>query len=587
MTIVGNLHFAICILQFRPTVFAACGLAIIMTPGPQTLMLAIALCASLARAEPPPRPDLNAATPIATCKLQTLAASPQPAYDRPQVLYSLQRPADDPLANYERTPLGGWRMPAEADRDDPWLRLLLVGPKRPVVIDLAVFIDGKPFREKREAWIDEVLATNTRADVDAKTQIDGQEDSENKDDSGNKKSDAAGTNEADAASVSDASEAPASGESPPRLGGPTVAAQARKTPTMRERLLDYLATNGTDVQRDELHWLLAEWGAGPAVVVLGSSLSWQRANLAPLVAYLDQDSDGGLSATEIAQAENLLKRADTDANDVVEISELNRQTRRPPASGRATGHSLVLPLDANTDWDSLASEFRRIYGDNVSEATAALTSSQADITLRVDFATAKDDERPAAVSLLSLGSDLQSNGESAIATADVISFDVGGDFVEFAAAQSPAGENGDASATQLAIGAVIDGNPLERLLDRDQDGRFTLRERQELAGLLAALDRNQDGQVAREEIPVPIRLAVTPGPHVHRLLATPTSSARAIAPREAAPAPPDWFLSMDKNADRDLARGEFLGTTEQFRQFDTDGDGLLSVSEALKLSTGQ
>jgi hypothetical protein len=30
-----------------------------------------------------------------------------------------------------------------------------------------------------------------------------------------------------------------------------------------------------------------------------------------------------------------------------------------------------------------------------------------------------------------------------------------------------------------------------------------------------------------------------------------------------------------------------LGTTEQFRQFDTDGDGLLSVAEALKLSPGQ
>ena len=50
---------------------------------------------------------------------------------------------------------------------------------------------------------------------------------------------------------------------------------------------------------------------------------------------------------------------------------------------------------------------------------------------------------------------------------------------------------------------------------------------------------------------------------------------------------PDWFASMDKNHDRDLSRGEFLGTTEQFRQFDTDGDGLLSVAEAAKLNNGQ
>jgi hypothetical protein len=30
-----------------------------------------------------------------------------------------------------------------------------------------------------------------------------------------------------------------------------------------------------------------------------------------------------------------------------------------------------------------------------------------------------------------------------------------------------------------------------------------------------------------------------------------------------------------------------LGTTEQFRQFDADGDGLLSAQEALKLGAGQ
>ena len=77
------------------------------------------------------------------------------------------------------------------------------------------------------------------------------------------------------------------------------------------------------------------------------------------------------------------------------------------------------------------------------------------------------------------------------------------------------------------------------------------------------------------------------GPRVHQLLAAPTGSARTIAPRDAAPTAPGWFLSMDKNSDRDLSRNEFLGNTEQFRQFDTDGDGLLSVAEALKLTGGQ
>ena len=82
-----------------------------------------------------------------------------PQYEQGAVgLYSVSRPADDPLTNYQRTPLGDWPVPAEADRNDPWLRLVLLSRKRPVVIDLAVFIDGKSFRESREAWIDDVIA---------------------------------------------------------------------------------------------------------------------------------------------------------------------------------------------------------------------------------------------------------------------------------------------------------------------------------------------------------------------------------------------------------------------------------------------
>ena len=82
---------------------------------------------------------------------------------------------------------------------------------------------------------------------------------------------------------------------------------------MRERLMNYLATSGAAVDREEIRWLIAEWGSGPAVVVLGPSLSWQRAGVAPLLAYLDQDADGALSAAEIAKRMRSLKRADIDA----------------------------------------------------------------------------------------------------------------------------------------------------------------------------------------------------------------------------------------------------------------------------------
>jgi len=39
---------------------------------------------------------------------------------------------------------------------------------------------------------------------------------------------------------------------------------------------------------------------------------------------------------------------------------------------------------------------------------------------------------------------------------------------------------------------------------------------------------------------------------------------------------------MDRNGDGDVSRREFLGTPEQFKKLDLDGDGYISLEEALK-----
>ena len=330
-----------------------------------------------------PRPALEGVQPVATCGLQSLAERKDDSMMRQQVLYTLEPPPQNPLDNYERTPLGDWRMPASVDRGDPWQRLLLLGPKRAVVIDLAVFIDGRPFRESREAWIDELL---TPAPADAGNKAEAIEGTKSTEAASEKGSEASATDTADVeklttkdtkdtkedledqkdvaeetvADEEKTEESKSKSDAKPTQT-PGLAAQRRKAPTMGDRLRDYLAAGGGAVDREEIRWLIAEWGSGPPVLLLGPSLSWQRAGLAPLLAYLDREQDGGLSAAEIAASADSLRRADIDNNDVLDASEIRRAADRPVAIPFDTEHSLLVQLDATTDWDALAATMSRLY----------------------------------------------------------------------------------------------------------------------------------------------------------------------------------------------------------------------------------
>jgi hypothetical protein len=614
----------------------------------KALLSVTVLCATAAHAAPPVehagRPDFATAKPIVSCKLQMLAVKKQdPDMFANAMLYT-GRPVADPLSNYERTSLGDWPMLGAGERTDPWLRLVLLTRKRPVVIDLAVLIDGKSFRDKRDAWIDELVSM-------PKPAASGPADKTKKKEKGNNKPEPVGTKPAVKQSESATPKADAPKEDKKEgktadkkeegkeadskdgkkerskadkkesakedkketstadqkdkkeskkedkkeekiYSGPTMAAQSRHVPTMRDRLADYLTTNKTSIDRAELGWLIASWGAGPAVILLDPSLSWQRAEVAPLETCLDRNGDGSFSREEIAEADSVLKRADVDSNDVVDLNEIRRTIDRPAFRSAIGGHPLVVVLDTNTDALKLETMMASIYKTEPAVAAGMkgavptidnLRSRPADFTLEVNLGTSE--KTASGISVLSLGAELSKSNSAASATTNVATLDLDGDYIEFSAAQGAAADNTDPAASQLAIGAAFDGNPLLRLIDHDNDGRLTRRERHEISGLFASLDRNADGAVSSSEVPVPIRFAVTLGPHVHELLATAAPAARVTTPKTVAPTAPGWFTSMDKNGDGDLSRGEFLGTTEQFKQLDTNGDGLLSVAEALKLKT--
>ncbi len=148
-----------------------------------------------------------------------------------------------------------------------------------------------------------------------------------------------------------------------------------------------------------------------------------------------------------------------------------------------------------------------------------------------------------------------------------------------------AAATGSASAT-----FADDSRGLFDLVDTNHDGRLSLREMRQMVQLIGALDKDGDGKIGRDEIQKSYQLVFRQGPAAGpgydfggRVVVFASNGRPAPAVLPAGPERgPLWFRKMDRNHDGDVSRKEFLGTDEEFRRLDLDGDGLISVEEAEK-----
>jgi Ca2+-binding EF-hand superfamily protein len=124
------------------------------------------------------------------------------------------------------------------------------------------------------------------------------------------------------------------------------------------------------------------------------------------------------------------------------------------------------------------------------------------------------------------------------------------------------------------------------LLDLNRDGRLSVREMRGAVKLLEQLGAAKKGHVTRQDMPHSYLMAVRKGGasrgavDITAALEDLYGGTYDTSEADYPAAGPLWFRKMDRNRDGDVSRKEFLGSDEQFRLIDTDGDGLISVEEA-------
>jgi Ca2+-binding EF-hand superfamily protein len=142
---------------------------------------------------------------------------------------------------------------------------------------------------------------------------------------------------------------------------------------------------------------------------------------------------------------------------------------------------------------------------------------------------------------------------------------------------------GDGTNVHVTLEVNDQGRSLFDVLDANGDGRLSLRE------MRSAWERARtvckDGKaLALADLPRTLRVSVAQGQSFGQYAAPVAFFNGPMQPpgNNHPNTVPLWFRKMDRNGDGDISPKEWLGTEEDFRAIDADGDGLISIEEAKK-----
>jgi Ca2+-binding EF-hand superfamily protein len=134
----------------------------------------------------------------------------------------------------------------------------------------------------------------------------------------------------------------------------------------------------------------------------------------------------------------------------------------------------------------------------------------------------------------------------------------------------------------LAISPTVQTPTLFQLLDENRDDRLGVRELRTAWDRLIALEPGDAQVVTKAAIQPSVSIRLTRGLDRFNINQV-QFDARFINGNPTPQVPqkgPMWFRKMDRNADGDVSRSEYLGTKAEFNSIDADHDDLISLEEA-------
>lgn len=360
--------------------------------------------------------------------------------------------------------------------------------------------------------------------------------------------------------------------------------------------LQEIVSGGSSVcSKDDLASYYRRQGVGRVTIGHGK-IPHTAALTTALIRALDQDHDAMISEAELSKAEVVLRRLDSNDDELIGAGELV-PNQSYPGSSAANVLRPSAPLDLSQAGDGSLVLMRGQSNKNSSKEAAPASSVDWHITIA----------DPIKVSPLSLAAKahvevwtvpsplgaLRTQLREELASAEAVPLP---DTKESRTRGRQASHawltplvdrdrNGTASPEeidrwldlqrQLCRGHLLislyHGGGLFELLDSNHDAALSIRELREAWRVLeaAACTIEDRGELAR--VPNVIMIVVSQGYPNHLALASPSEL--------------EWFRQMDRNSDGDVSRREFTGLPETFGRLDRDKDGLISMQEAERSKT--